>query len=114
MTTYISFNNILKCFSKGEGAAYRGRILVELSTKLDRKAEKEVEAISNDDILVAQVITSVEILMISGPFVLRVAFACHFYSLIYFIEIPAKEEVLPVCCVPQCHHDTRARRAYSV
>lgn len=112
MTTSISFNNILKCFSKGEGAAYRGRILVELSTKLDGKTEKDVEAISNDDILVAQVVTSIEI--ISGPFALHVAFACHFYTLIYFIEIPAKEEVLPVCCVPQRHHDTRARRAYSV
>ncbi|KAI5627367.1 myoferlin, partial [Silurus asotus] len=34
--------------------AYRGRILIELSTKLEGKAEKEVEPISNDDILVAQ------------------------------------------------------------
>ncbi|GAA6086331.1 myoferlin isoform X1 [Tachysurus ichikawai] len=41
-------------FGKGEGAAYRGRILVELSTNLIGKAEKEVEVISNDDILVAQ------------------------------------------------------------
>lgn len=60
MTTYISLNNILKCFSKGEGAAYRGRVLIELSTKLEGKADKEVEAIPNDDILVAQVVTSIE------------------------------------------------------
>ncbi|XP_068080636.1 myoferlin isoform X1 [Danio rerio] len=39
---------------KGEGAAYRGRILVELSTKLDGKADKSVEEISSDDILVVQ------------------------------------------------------------
>lgn len=57
---HFSLNHILKCFSKGVGAAYRGRILIELSTKLEGKADKEVEAISNDDILVAQVVTSVE------------------------------------------------------
>ncbi|XP_051968230.1 myoferlin isoform X1 [Xyrauchen texanus] len=39
---------------KGEGVAYRGRILVELSTKLEEKADKMVEDISNDDILVVQ------------------------------------------------------------
>ncbi|XP_055032052.2 myoferlin isoform X1 [Misgurnus anguillicaudatus] len=39
---------------KGEGAAYRGRVLVELSTTLDGKAEKPVEEISSDDILVVQ------------------------------------------------------------
>uniref|UniRef100_A0A8B9KLI0 Myoferlin n=1 Tax=Astyanax mexicanus TaxID=7994 RepID=A0A8B9KLI0_ASTMX len=39
-------------FGKGEGAAYRGRVLIELSTKLDGKADTDVEAISNDDILV--------------------------------------------------------------
>ncbi|KAM9462377.1 myoferlin isoform 1-T1 [Clarias gariepinus] len=41
-------------FGKGEGAAYRGRILIELSTKLEGKPENDLEAISNDDILVAQ------------------------------------------------------------
>lgn len=40
---------------QGEGAAYRGRILVELSTKLDGKADTSVEEISSDDILVVQV-----------------------------------------------------------
>ncbi|KAG1936036.1 myoferlin [Pimephales promelas] len=39
---------------KGEGAAYRGRVLVELSTKLDGKPDKSVEEISSDDILVVQ------------------------------------------------------------
>lgn len=41
--------------SQGEGVAYRGRILVELSTQLDGKVDKNVDDISSDDILVAQV-----------------------------------------------------------
>ncbi|XP_037552968.1 myoferlin-like [Nematolebias whitei] len=41
-------------FGNGEGVAYRGRVLVELSTQLDGKAEKIVDDISNDDILVSQ------------------------------------------------------------
>uniref|UniRef100_A0A674AUE7 Myoferlin n=1 Tax=Salmo trutta TaxID=8032 RepID=A0A674AUE7_SALTR len=39
-------------YGKGEGVAYRGRILVELSTKLEGKADKTVEEIPSDDILV--------------------------------------------------------------
>uniref|UniRef100_A0A673A4U0 Myoferlin n=1 Tax=Sphaeramia orbicularis TaxID=375764 RepID=A0A673A4U0_9TELE len=39
---------------KGDGVAYRGRILVELSTKLEGKADKAVDGIPNDDILVVQ------------------------------------------------------------
>ncbi|KAL4641016.1 myoferlin [Arapaima gigas] len=39
---------------KGEGVAYRGRVLVELLTELEGKKEQTVEEISNDDILVAQ------------------------------------------------------------
>ncbi|XP_075890689.1 myoferlin-like isoform X2 [Nelusetta ayraudi] len=41
-------------YGKGEGVAYRGRILVELSTKLDQKADKAVDGIHTDDILVVQ------------------------------------------------------------
>uniref|UniRef100_A0A3Q3DZR5 Myoferlin like n=1 Tax=Labrus bergylta TaxID=56723 RepID=A0A3Q3DZR5_9LABR len=41
-------------FGKGEGVAYRGRVLVELSTQLDGKVDKSLDDISNDDILVAQ------------------------------------------------------------
>ncbi|XP_068184208.1 myoferlin [Antennarius striatus] len=41
-------------FGKGEGVAYRGRILVELSTQLDGKTDKNVDDISSDDILVSQ------------------------------------------------------------
>uniref|UniRef100_A0A3B5BDX5 Myoferlin-like n=1 Tax=Stegastes partitus TaxID=144197 RepID=A0A3B5BDX5_9TELE len=41
-------------YGKGEGVAYRGRILVELSTKLEGKADKTVDNIHSDDILVAQ------------------------------------------------------------
>uniref|UniRef100_A0AAR2KIM0 C2 domain-containing protein n=1 Tax=Pygocentrus nattereri TaxID=42514 RepID=A0AAR2KIM0_PYGNA len=39
---------------KGEGVAYRGRVLIELSTRLDDKIDKKVDDLSNDDILVAQ------------------------------------------------------------
>lgn len=35
--------------------AYRGRILVQLTTKLDGKVDKTVDNINSDDILVAQV-----------------------------------------------------------
>ncbi|XP_028629302.1 myoferlin isoform X1 [Grammomys surdaster] len=40
---------------KGEGVAYRGRILVELNTFLEKKPpEKKLEPISNDDLLVVE------------------------------------------------------------
>ncbi|XP_031699126.1 myoferlin-like isoform X3 [Anarrhichthys ocellatus] len=41
-------------YGKGEGVAYRGRVLVELSTKLEGKADKTVDGINSDDILVVQ------------------------------------------------------------
>ncbi|XP_067344047.1 myoferlin-like isoform X2 [Channa argus] len=41
-------------YGKGEGVAYRGRILVALTTKLDEKVEKTIDSIHSDDILVAQ------------------------------------------------------------
>ncbi|XP_034049225.1 myoferlin-like isoform X2 [Thalassophryne amazonica] len=41
-------------YGKGEGVAYRGRVMVELSTKLEGKMDKAVHSISNDDILVVQ------------------------------------------------------------
>lgn len=39
---------------KGEGVAYRGRVLVELSTKLEGKMDKTVDEVPNDDLLVVQ------------------------------------------------------------
>ncbi|XP_061078522.1 myoferlin-like isoform X1 [Conger conger] len=41
-------------FGKGVGVAYRGRVLIELTAKLDGKVDKSVEEIPSDDILVAQ------------------------------------------------------------
>lgn len=41
-------------YGKGEGVAYRGRVLVELSTKLEEKADKTVDSIPSDDLLVVQ------------------------------------------------------------
>lgn len=96
---------------QGEGAAYRGRILVELSTKLDGKADTSVEEIPSDDILVVQVWLFVE-------FAYRVVFLLKplFTALCSFlcIEIPAQKEVLSVCSVSQCHYDPRTRGAHSV
>lgn len=40
---------------QGEGVAYRGRVLIELSTRLDDKIDKKVDDLNNDDVLVAQV-----------------------------------------------------------
>lgn len=49
-------NEVLVCdVSQGEGVAYRGRVLVELSTQVDGKVDKNVDDICSDDILVAQV-----------------------------------------------------------
>ncbi|XP_069095924.1 myoferlin isoform X4 [Pleurodeles waltl] len=39
---------------KGEGCAYRGRILVELTTKLDTTPGKKIEDIPSDDLLVVE------------------------------------------------------------
>ncbi|KAK0154254.1 Myoferlin [Merluccius polli] len=39
---------------KGEGVAYRGRVLVQLSTQLEGKVDKAVDDITSDDMLVAQ------------------------------------------------------------
>ncbi|XP_026886964.2 myoferlin isoform X1 [Electrophorus electricus] len=39
---------------KGEGVAYRGRVLIELSTCLDGNVDKKVDDMPNDDVLVAQ------------------------------------------------------------
>ncbi|XP_054622805.1 myoferlin-like isoform X2 [Dunckerocampus dactyliophorus] len=41
-------------YGKGEGVSYRGRILVEMSTKLEGKVDKAVDSITSDDILVTQ------------------------------------------------------------
>ncbi|KTF87941.1 hypothetical protein cypCar_00038301 [Cyprinus carpio] len=48
------WNQLIHLQVKGEGVAYRGRVLIELSTQLDDKTDKKVEDISNDDNLVAQ------------------------------------------------------------
>lgn len=45
-------------YPKGEGVAYRGRMLVELETKLVEHVEQKVEDISADDILRVEVMGS--------------------------------------------------------
>lgn len=51
----VSASSFVVMLFQGEGVAYRGRILVELSTKLEEKADESVENIHSDDILVVQV-----------------------------------------------------------
>ncbi|KAM9326418.1 myoferlin [Gastrophryne carolinensis] len=41
-------------FGKGDGVSYRGRLLVELVTKLDGTPVKKIEDISSDDLLVVE------------------------------------------------------------
>lgn len=59
VTIDVRFSSLGQSFKtislQGEGVAYRGRILVELTTKLDQKADKAVDGIHTDDILVVQV-----------------------------------------------------------
>lgn len=45
---------------QGEGVAYRGRVLVELSTRLEDKIDKKMDDLSSDDVLVAQVTCSMQ------------------------------------------------------
>lgn len=42
-------------YPKGEGVAYRGRVLLELETKLEEHGELKVEDISADDVLRVEV-----------------------------------------------------------
>ncbi|XP_005991617.1 myoferlin isoform X1 [Latimeria chalumnae] len=41
-------------YGKGEGTAYRGRVLVELATKVEGVPEKIIEPVPSDDVLVTQ------------------------------------------------------------
>lgn len=41
--------------SQGEGVAYRGRVLLELTTKLSDKPEHKSDDIPSDDLLVVEV-----------------------------------------------------------
>ena len=42
-------------FLQGEGVAYRGRVLIELETKMDTQPTKLVEDVLSDDIVRVQV-----------------------------------------------------------
>lgn len=84
-----------------EGVAYRGRVLVELSTQLDGKVDKNVDDISSDDILVAQVLYIPCVVLVIFTFfflplwfgILKVdalfkeTFPCHLYLVLdlYFV-----------------------------
>lgn len=71
---FISIRFLHLDLLQGEGVAYRGRVLVELSTELDGKIDKNVDNISSDDILVAQVYAALcdpVITAVCGLFMLR-------------------------------------------
>lgn len=74
--------------SQGEGVAYRGRILVELSTQMDGKVERNVDDICSDDILVAQV----NIMQCNSNMLFKLVQKCfdmtgHFFLQCFFINI---------------------------
>ena len=46
---------VLFCFFQGEGVAYRGRVLIELETKMDTQPTQLVEDVLSDDIIRVQV-----------------------------------------------------------
>lgn len=85
-----------KCFPvcQGEGVAYRGRVLLELTTKLTDKPEQRYDDIHSDELLVVEV-TKVE----REPKHSTKAIVCP--SFIMFLSWPAEvsqeEEVFPVC-----------------
>lgn len=88
----------LKCFPlcQGEGVAYRGRVLLELTTKLTDKPEQRYDDIHSDDLLVVEV-TKLEGEM--EPKHSTKASVAH--SSITFLsrptEVSAEEEVFPLC-----------------
>lgn len=46
--------SVTRCW-QGEGVSYRGRVLLELHTKLVERVEQKVEDIHSDDLLVVEV-----------------------------------------------------------
>ena len=47
--------SIWRMFSQGEGVAYRGRLLVELESKLGEEIDKELEVMSSSELIRVQV-----------------------------------------------------------
>lgn len=70
---------------QGEGVAYRGRVLVELSTKLEGKADKTIDSINNDDILVVQVRFHVP--LPDGKFEFVKIFSTSLYLFLFFSSL---------------------------
>lgn len=98
-------------FVQGEGVAYRGRILVELSTKLEGKVDKMIETIPSDDLLVVQVQRrlgflrrTLNISLFKKEQNVKLDLRRSLFSPL-FQEVPAEEEILPVCSFSQRFHD---------
>lgn len=77
---------------QGEGVAYRGRVLLELTTKLSDKQELKTEDISADDLLVVEVRRLVKVIFLFF-------FCLNSVSLSVPAEVPQEEEVLSPCHV---------------
>lgn len=52
---HVAVSKGLSPCGQGEGVAYRGRVLLELTTKLTDKPEQKTEDIPSDDLLVVEV-----------------------------------------------------------
>lgn len=89
---------LLKCCPacQGEGVAYRGRVLLELTTKLTDKPEQRYDDIPSDDLLVVEVTgrerASTLHRSYDPPPLLR-----HVSFMLPSTEVSQEEEVLPVC-----------------
>lgn len=85
---------------QGEGVAYRGRVLVELSTQLDGKIDKNIDDISSDDILVAQVYAVYLSYVLTAMFLIYFIFILRAYS----VESASCYILLCDCFPLQCYN----------
>lgn len=88
--------------------AYRGRVLLELTTKLTEKPEHRAEDVPSDDLLVVEVRDDLHLLETLNVDASRPSFS------LLLTEVPQKEEVFPVCGVLLSHAPARRRRRHPV
>uniref|UniRef100_A0A8C1UDY6 Dysferlin, limb girdle muscular dystrophy 2B (autosomal recessive) n=1 Tax=Cyprinus carpio TaxID=7962 RepID=A0A8C1UDY6_CYPCA len=67
-------------FGKGEGVAYRGRVLLEVITKLSHQVEQKAEDIHPDDLLVVEPMSATQVSNMTST-VLHGYLGCHYYYL---------------------------------
>lgn len=89
--------------------AYRGRVLLELTTKLADKPEHKSDDIPSDDLLVVEVRRCDE-----SSYSRRQQTSTSSLFLIFSTEISQEKEVLPLCGVLLRHAPTGRRRCHPV